>query len=289
MDILNAITKRVNKVFVHDIKYNIGDCQIVIPSSSNLPRNQKKHLLYDRFLPVIATHLTQGTVIDVGANIGDTMVSMVQNCSNSFICIEPSDMFFNYLEKNVNRIPKKEGQQIKLIKEAIGCGYLSGTLIGDGSTAHLEITNNEIQSKHVPLDAIITEHSDIVLIKSDVDGFDFDVIQSAEKILIQSEPVLFWENEISNDFQYEEYSKLYAFLEKKGYSNLYIFDNFGNLLIEKSDYKTLKDINTYLYNMIKYNATRTFFYTDILVSTGKRKSIVEKAVNDYKNNYIKVK
>jgi len=286
MDIYNAIAKRVNKTFVHNQKYKIGEYKIVIPSSSNLPRNQRKHSLYDRFLPILASHLTSGTIIDVGANIGDTLAAMAQNCSNSFICIEPSDMFFNYLEENANSIQQKSGQQIKLIKEMIGCGCLSGSLMGNGSTAHLEITNNPILSKHVPLDTLIDKHSDIVLIKSDVDGFDFDVIRSSEETLIQSEPILFWENEIADDFQYEEYSKLYDFLEKKEYSNLYIFDNFGNLLVEESNFKTLRNINTYLYNMIKYKATRTFFYTDILASTEKRKSVVENAIADYKNNYI---
>lgn len=287
MDILNATNKRINKIIVRNQNYRVGDCQIVIPSSSNLPRNQKKHPLYDRFLPVLASHLTSGTVIDVGANIGDTLVAMAQNCSNSFVCVEPSDMFFNYLEKNASSIQQNDGRQIKLIKEMVGCGHLLGHIVGDGSTAHLEVTNNSTQSKHVPLDTIINEHSDVVLIKSDVDGYDFDVIRSSEKILMQSEPILFWENEFFNDFQYEEYGKLYGFLEEKGYSNLYIFDNFGNLLAEKSDYKTLKDINAYLNNMIKYKATRTFFYTDILASTEKRKLVIEKAVDDYKINYIK--
>ena len=285
--ILDAITKRINKIFVHDKKYKVGEYQMIIPSSSNLPRNQKKHPLYDKFLPVLARHLTQGTVIDVGANVGDTLVAMAQNCSNSFICIEPSNMFFNYLQKNATRIKKKDGQQIKLIKEMVGSGNLSGSLIEDGSTAHIESTDNQTESKHVPLDSLINEHADIVLIKSDVDGYDFDVICSAEKILLQSEPILFWENEIFDDFQYEEYKNLYRFLEEKGYTELYIFDNFGNILVEKSNFKTLKDINTYLYNMKKYNATRTFSYTDVLASTEKRKSIIETAVADYKNNHIK--
>ena len=287
MDILNAIAKRVNKRFIHNIKYKIGECQIVIPSSSDLPINQKKYPLYDRFLPVLSTHLTSGTVIDVGANVGDTLVAMVQKCSNSFICVEPSDNFFSYLEKNASCISQKEGQQIRLIKAMAGSGYLSGSLIEDGSSAHVEVSYNPSQTQHKPLDILVNEHSCIVLIKSDVDGYDFDVIQSAEKILIQSEPILYWENSISDDFQYEEFSKLYDFLEEKGYSNLYIFDNFGNVLVEKSNYKTLKDINTYLYNMTKYNATRTFFYTDVLASTEKRRSIIEEAIKDYKNNYIK--
>ena len=285
--ILDAIAKRIDKTFVHDKKYKVGEYQITIPSSSNLPRNQKKHPLYDKFLPVLATHLTQGTVIDVGANIGDTVVAMAQNCSNSFICIEPSDLFFNYLQKNANRIKKKDGQQIKLIKEMVGSGNLSGSLIEDGSTAHIEATDNQTESRHVPLDALTNEYSDIVLIKSDVDGYDFDVICSAEKILLQSEPILFWENEIFDDFQYEEYKNLYGFLEEKGYTELYIFDNFGNVLLEKSNFKTLKDINTYLYSMTKHNATRTFFYTDVLASTEKRKLTLETAIVDYKNKNYK--
>ena len=293
--ILYAIEKKINKIFVHNKKYKIGTCQISIPSTSNLINYQKKYPLYDRFLPVLAAHLKSGIVIDVGANIGDTVVAMAQNCSNSFICVEPLEYFYNYLQKNVTKIQQKEGQQIKLIKEMISCGNLLGELIGDGSTAHFKINDKQSineknnQTNHVKLDHIVDDYSNIVLIKSDVDGYDFDVIRSAEKILSESEPILFWENVISDDFQYEEYNKLYDFLEEKGYSHLYIFDNFGNLLVENSNFKILKDINTYLYNMTKYNATRTFFYTDILASTEKRKLTIETAVADYKYNYIKVK
>jgi hypothetical protein len=72
-----------------------------------------------------------------------------------------------------------------------------------------------------------------------------------------------------------------------GYCNLYIFDNFGNLVVEKSNYHTLKNINAYLYSMKKYHATRTFYYTDILAATNKHLLIVENAIEDYKENWIK--
>ena len=288
MEILNlfvdAFVKRFNKTFVRNQKYKMGDYQIVIPSSSNLPRNQKRHPFYDKFLPVLVAHLPPGTVIDVGANVGDTLAAMAQKCSNSFICIEPSKKFFRYLEKNANTIRQKSNNQITLFKELIGSGILSGDLVDDGSTASVRITDNqEISSRHVRLDDLVNEQTEIVLIKSDVDGYDFDVIRSSEKILAKSHPILFWENEISNDMQFEEFSKLYDFLEEAGYSNLYFFDNFGNLLVEKSDYRTLKDINTYLFNMKKYNATRTFYYTDILASTEERRLTIESAIADYKN------
>ena len=285
---VSAFVKRINKTFVHNQKYKIENYQIVIPSSLNLPRNQKKYPLYDKFLPVLASHLPPGTVVDVGANVGDTLAAMAQKCSNSFICVEPSNKFFRYLEKNATEIRKKSNKEIKLVKELIGSGKLSGYLIDDGSTAFVKITDNQdIVSKHVQLDTLVNEQTEVVLIKSDVDGYDFDVIRSSEKILKKSHPILFWENEISNDIQYADFSNFYAFLEELGYLYVYIFDNFGNLLVEKSNYNTLRDINAYLYNMKKFNATRTFFYTDILASTEKRRLIVERAVADYKNNFIK--
>jgi len=288
--IFDAISKRINKTFVYDKNYLIGECQIVIPSSLNLPRNQRKYPLYDRFLPVLSSHLTSGTVIDVGANVGDTLFAMLQNCSNSFVCIEASEFFFKYLEKNVAKIIPSDTRQIRLVKELVGSGNFLGTLEhSEGSTATIKVQtqSGNISSQHTPLDKIVSEHSNVVLIKSDVDGYDFDVIRSSEKILTQSEPVLFWENEISDDFQYEGYTTLYDFLEEKGYYYIYVFDNFGNLLVENSDYKTMKNINAYLYNIEKQYATRTFFYTDIIASTEKRKSIVEKAIEDYKSNCIR--
>ena len=288
MRILEILTKRINKTFIHNQRYKIGELKIIIPSSMNLPRFQKKYPLYDKFLPVLASHLPSGTVIDVGANVGDTLAAMAQKCSNSFICIEPLNKFFNYLEKNATEIQLKYKRPIKLIKELIGSGNLSGELIDDGSTANIIINdNNLIASSHVRLDILVKEESEIIFIKSDVDGYDFDVIRSSEKILKKSKPILFWENEISNDMQYEEFNSLYEFLEELGYLNLYFFDNFGNLLAEKSDYKTLKNINTYLYSMKKYNTTRTFYYTDILASTDERRITVENAVADFKNNYIR--
>ena len=284
MNILDAIVKRVNKKMNRDQIYRRGEYEIIMPSTSRLQEYQKIFPLYDRFLPVLAGHLESGTIIDVGAHTGDTLVAMAHKCSNSFICIEPSDTFFDYLKKNADKIQLKENQNIKLIKKMAGTGNLSG----DGSTATIQPTENQvIQSKYIQLDNTTTDYSDIVLIKSDVDGYDFDVIQSSEKILTQSEPILFWENQILDDFQYKEYGKFYDFLEEKGYSNLYIFDNFGNLLVEKSNFKTLRDINAYLYNIEKYKATRTFFYTDILASTEKRVSIIESAVVDYKNNQVR--
>jgi FkbM family methyltransferase len=270
--------------------YQIGKYTIQIPTTATLPIYQKTFPLYDRFLPVLANNLdSKGIIIDVGANVGDTLVGMIQQCENTFICIEPSNLFFKYLKKNTQRLNAKDAERVELVQKLVGTGDFSGELHESGSTAHIVYSQEMIPGEvtHIRLDDVVQNHDNIILIKSDVDGFDFDVIKSADKILLESEPVLFFENDIEYDFQREEFDKLYDFLQSRGYHHIYIFDNFGNIIIEKSDYHTLKNINEYLYSMIKYNKTRTFYYTDILIATDKRLLTVKKAVENYKEYWIK--
>ncbi|MDR3340875.1 MAG: FkbM family methyltransferase [Candidatus Symbiothrix sp.] len=290
------IEKLRRKLF-KNTTYRIDNYNILIPTSFKLPTYQKEFSLYDRFLPVLAKNLnvSDHTIIDVGANVGDTLVAMIQKCHNRFICIEPSDFFFTYLEKNTQNLIPEDAKRVILLKSLVGTGEFSGELKEiNGSTAsivlsttdksNVEVTENRMTYNR--LDDIVQHHSDIILLKSDVDGFDFDVIRSAEKIIEESEPILFFENHIDNDFQYIEFDKLYDFLKDKGYLNLYIFDNFGNIIVEKSDYHTLRNINEYVYRMKKYQVTRTFYYTDILVTSDKWLPIVDKAILDYKKNWL---
>jgi FkbM family methyltransferase len=284
-----------NKLFPNTT-YQIGIYKIQIPTSAMLPSYQNQHPLYDRFLPILAKNLRiKGDIIDIGANIGDTLIAMIQhtNNNNTFICVEPSEFYFKYLEKNTKNLMPEANKRVKLVKHFIGTGKFSGELKEDLGTGkivieddsnNVPIDNNLIYKK---LDDIIKNRSNIILLKCDVDGFDFDVIESAEKILLESEPILFFENQIEHDFQYEGFNKLYDFLEKFAYSYIYIFDNYGNIIVEQANYNQVRNINDYIYNMKKYHTTKTIYYTDILASTIKMFPIITKAIDDYKKNWIK--
>jgi FkbM family methyltransferase len=281
------------RLFCRHTKYRIGKYEIRIPTTSTLPINQKTFPLYDRFLPILAKNIKdKGIIIDVGANIGDTLTAMIQHCNNAFLCIEPSAFFFEYLKKNVQNFDLNDIQRVQLIRQLVGTGTFFGELKEiKGSTASvvLSSTDNGLESnilEYKKLDDILQDIDTVVLLKSDVDGFDFDVIESAEKILSAFEPILFFENQIDNDVQYQGFDHLYDFLEQNGYNTIYVFDNFGNIIIEKANYHTLRNINDYVYTMTKYHTTRTFYYTDILAVTDKRLSVVEQAIDDYKRNWV---
>lgn len=269
-------------------KYQIGKYTINMPADFALPNSQKKYKLYDRFLPVLAKQLTSNKlIIDVGANIGDTAIAILQHCDNPIICIEPSDVFFSYLGRNLKKLALKDFNRVVTFKKLVGTGLLSGQLNHTvAGSAAIKISKRLDSVTHIALDKLIKDTSNVLLLKVDTDGFDFDVIKSAEKILADSEPILFWENAIFEDYQCMGFNELYSLLTKEKYKYIYIFDNFGNLITEESDFTTLRNLNSYVYSMEKCGCTRTFYYTDILAATEKNYLAVKNAINEYKTEWI---
>lgn len=245
---------------MYPFDYKIGDYTLKLPPGHWLPKYQNTYSLYDRFLPVLAKYLSSNkTIIDVGANIGDTTIAVMQTCKNPIIAFEPDEVFYSYLVKNISSLPVPEQNRIKIYKEFIGTGHC------------------------VPLDHLIPD-TDIVLLKVDVDGFDWDVLNSAGAILSRSEPVLFWENDITTDKQLQKFTELYGQLIKRGYRYLYIFDNFGNLMMRKTDYESLNEINNYLHTLRKTGSPLPFYYTDVLAVTERYHNQVTKAVCEYQRS-----
>ena len=59
-------------------RYRIGNSYITLDFTHRLPDYQFSHPYYDRFLPHLVSYLpSHSVVIDVGANVGDTLVGMI--------------------------------------------------------------------------------------------------------------------------------------------------------------------------------------------------------------------
>ncbi len=243
--------------------------------------------MYDRFLPILVKQVSgKGAIVDVGANIGDTLFSSMFNSDNDFICVEGSDYFFDYLTKNISLLPASEQKRITTCKLLVGTGQVVGELSHSSSrTAAVNSNNTSLINTHQPLDTLLKERSKIALIKSDTDGYDWDVMLSASETIKNHQPVLFWENEVCNDSQAEGYRVLYQFLKSKGYTSIFIFDNFGNLMIENTSIDVLLGLNNYILSMNKQHSARTLFYIDILAVTEDKLEIAEKAIMDFKNTF----
>src|SRR5438105_6823824 len=153
-------------------KYRIGRYEIEIPPNFAMPNYQKSMKLFDRFLPVLAKHINSNQlIIDVGANIGDTTIAMMQRCENPFLCIEPSDVFFPYLETNLKKLSASDVSRVTTMKSLVGTGNIAGALNHkEGGTASVGVVHDSDSATHISLDALTENLSNVLLLKVDTDG-----------------------------------------------------------------------------------------------------------------------
>jgi FkbM family methyltransferase len=247
---------------------------------------QRSSPKYDRFLPHLVKFLKSGeTVIDVGANVGDSLAAMAENNSAvNYICIEPDDTFFHFLTRNISRI-KSAISDLKVypVKSLVGKNVLNAVLEGKDGTKHAVINKNgTIQSR--TLSEILVDLpsiSNIRILKSDVDGFDYDVLDSSLDVMRDHRPMIFFECQYDCDYQKIGYEKMLSILEEEGYCDWIVFDNYGECVARTSDIKIVVQLIEYVWAQNIGNAYRTIYYYDILSVQNKDKGLIDRVLASY--------
>jgi len=279
--IKNIVFNKLGKKY----QYKIGNFWIQLDYTHALPNYQSAHPFYDRFLPHFVSYLPFGkVVIDVGANVGDTLFGMVSNNPNlEYVCIEADKGFFEDLKVNYQNLSKEiPKSKIHLINKFIGDTLTDVSLDGENGTKKAIIGGGDIKSESLDdiLDRLLNVE-DIALIKTDVDGFDYDVLRSAHNS-IKHKPYLFFECLNEGESQHFEYKKSIAELFSLGYDKFTIFDNFGQYIFTSSSVDEVTSLLDYIYLQNTGKGTRTFHYIDILAYSVERETEVRKILNDYR-------
>jgi heptosyltransferase-2 len=267
--------------------YLVGGLLIQIPFHHTLPALQQVHPLYDRFLPFLASCAPSDSwIIDVGANVGDTVASMIGVTGASILAIEGHESYFPYLAQNVSQMPDSFRSRVQCMQALIGTGNVSGEFkVENGSARILEGAGAQMWERK-QIDEVLAHQSippqHVFLLKSDTDGYDADVLLSASGFMREHDPVLYFENQIDTPAQAHQFASLYRQLAASGYLHYWVFDNFGNLLLEDVGPEVLPNLNQYLVVQQQKRSTRTIYYYDILAAKSSRKSPVAQAVRSYK-------
>lgn len=286
---LEAFDKQViemkKKQFNNYIIYNIKEIPISLPDDHALPHYQKRFRLYDKFLGVIAKHLpnNQDFIVDIGANVGDTTALLLQYCLNPIICIEADEDFFCLLKDNLSEYK----QRISFVNSFVsGTDFKNVELVKNQGTARAVETKNKIV-KSDSLESIIKNFNSgkCILLKTDTDGFDFEILLSSLSIIKEDSPILYWENEISSLKDVEMARNLLNKLGDMNYTKYIILDNFGNPLIYEGSSQLVDQINEYLLNN-RYTENSTFYYTDIAAFPDRYSHLILEIASDY-NNFIR--
>ena len=277
---ITRILRLFRKLLQIPVRKKVGNTQLWLPPEHLLPIYKQKNCLYDSFLPVLANRLPErSTVIDVGANIGDSCKSMYgTNSSLNFICVEPDAKFFKYLKFNTRKIPKGNLSLYKLlVTESSG----SFKLVGKGGTKSMKVSHQS-SIKTTTLDSLCDDldgNSQIGLIKSDVDGFDFDVLLSGKSVISKKQPLVFAEFSFIDSSSLSKYLNIVNFLISANYISAYIFKNTGGFECSID----LNQLETFLRKSV--NSSNLFVgvsYFDILFSADNFTNIANLAVDDFK-------
>jgi hypothetical protein len=114
-----------------------------------------------------------------------------------------------------------------------------------------------------------------------VDGFDYDVVDSAESLIKESAPILFFECQLDHLFQKQAYERTLSMLDAAGYRDWVVFDNFGEVVLRTKDVRVVQQMFEYLWRQNIKRTTRTIHYYDLLACQSHDLDTVVAAVAGY--------
>ncbi len=199
-------------------------------------------------------------VVDVGANIGDSIAAFMRDGEGVFLAIEPTPKFRALLEANW-------GQTKTVQIVAAMCSSSDGIAdvsIGEHhGTAALRKSASGVEVPVYTVDRLVRTHafSPVDVIKIDTDGFDFDVIEGALETLRADHPAVIFECDIFGNPSYvERVGKTLSLFQRIGYRHALVYDNTGYIM-DRVDINDPSCLDFLLF----FQVTSPFSYFDILL------------------------
>lgn len=175
------------------------------------------------------------SVLDVGANVGDTIAIIKSAIDLPVIGIEGDDFAFDFLKKNTMSL-----KNVTLIKTFLGEKIESKRISMEKTGWNTTLIPNEEQGEMVhlkTLDEVLGEehllNRTLKLLKIDCEGFDTIIIRGSAKLIREKKPVIYFEyNRTNMEAIQEEGLSTLLTLGEVGYKNVILFDNKGRYLMK---------------------------------------------------------
>lgn len=229
---------------------------MVVTFNHDLPNTLAVHPLYSQNLPRLAeyvlTKYSDLTLIDVGANIGDTARFLRAQLDIPILCVEGSQEYLPYLLENTAGMSDVEIETSFLGEAAPAAGL---ELVSHKGTARLSAEASAESPAEVSLrtlDDVLTSHPRFAgckLLKTDTDGFDAKVLRGATKLLEGAKPLVFTEYDpIFLSEQGDSGLGMLSDLRSLGYAHALVYDAYGYLVMGLSldDWELIEQLDEYV-------------------------------------------
>ncbi len=175
------------------------------------------------------------SMIDVGANIGDTIALLPALSAAQFLCIEGSRKYFDLLVRNFGPDPS-----VRCVNALLYDGSSAAAesdLIERNGTAQLGHAHGPVEkgAKFTTLDAVIDQYPQFAsanFLKIDTDGYDFRVLKGGANLLGAARPALHFELcfHLWEEVGRTDLAEALAWLAAAGYGCAILYDNLGYLI-----------------------------------------------------------
>lgn len=231
-----------------NVAFKYQQFTLKIPFSHDLPLNMKMFPTYNvnlgKVTKIVHQKYADLKVIDIGANIGDSIAIMQHEAVVPTLCIEGNPKFLKLLEQNI-----KQFKDIEIEASFVGEKSVKVNPQNNLGTAFLEESTDGIMVH--TMQEVITKHPKFTtakLLKIDTDGFDNIIIRASKELLLNAKPVIFFEYDpYYLAKQNEKGIDIFDLLEELNYASAMVFDNFGFYLttVSLSNKNLLKDLHHY--------------------------------------------
>lgn len=271
--------KAITKFYDPMVDLQIGNQVIKTPLSHQLRLNIKAFPDYNFNLPRLIKYaskfLSNITIIDIGANIGDT-VAFIKNYSNApILCIDGEEKYLAILKQNTvqydnvsvcHALVGKENKEVNVsMKMERGTAYVAEAK----NTTRVRTLENILEE--------FPAFENSKILKVDTDGYDTLILRGCTDFLKKVKPVIFFEFDpflISKNgddpFQFIDYLRIC------GYEHLIFYVNNGDYLLSCN----INEKDT-VNQLIHYFSGRNIaMFTDICAFFPEDKAIFEFAVQE---------
>lgn len=236
-----------------DVQVTVGKYQVCMPGYNIQAVNYQLYpdlnAQFGRLAKTIASAYPGMTLVDVGANVGDTIAVVKSAVDIPVIGVEGDEITYSYLEKN-----SKQFNNVSIVKTFLGEKTEDLNVNFEKSGWNATIIPDAKGGKQVQfktLDAVIAEGGfndrTIKLLKVDVEGFDTIVLRGSGQLIQKHKPVVFLEYNRQNMISIKEdgLSTLLSFAAY-GYNRVAFFDHKGTLILASSIQNT--ELVTYMHD-----------------------------------------
>jgi FkbM family methyltransferase len=213
------------------VKGDIHGTRLAMPMSHALPRILMKHPDYSSNIGRIALAASRKypslTMIDIGANIGDTVAMVRRFLRVPTLCVDGDPRFFTLLSDNARQWNDVEIECAFVGKES---GTVAGRIEASDGSGHL-IRDAAVTTQVRTLEDIIDLHPgfhDAKLVKIDTDGFDTLIIKGALETLARMKPIVFLEYDPYFFLRHDPAGfEVFPLMRSCGYASALFFENTG--------------------------------------------------------------